>query len=64
MEAGAKAPIDRYSKNDLATVELLRRCLEYDTTTDENITTLAVYSNGDINLSQLLFEKNNWFVYG
>ena len=62
MEAGAKALIDRYSKNDLSTVELLRRYLEDDTTTDEDITTLAGYYNGDINLSQLLFERNNWFA--
>ena len=62
MEAGAKALIDRYSKNDLSTVELLRRCLEDDTMTDEDITTLAEYYNGDINLGQLLYEINNWFT--
>ena len=62
MEAGAKALIDRYSKNDLSTVELLRRCLEDDTMTDEDITTLAEYYNGDIDLGQLLFERNNWFT--
>ena len=62
MEAGAKALIDRHSKNDLSTVELLRRCLEDDTTTNEDITTLAEYYNGDIDLSQLLFERNNWFA--
>ena len=62
IEAGAKALIDRYSKNDLSIVELLRRCLEDETTTNEDITTLAEYYNGDIDLSQLVFERNNWFA--
>ena len=30
--------------------------------TDEDITTLAEYYNGDIDLGQLLFERNNWFT--
>ena len=40
MEAGEKALIDRYYKNHLSTVELSRRCLEDETITDEDITSL------------------------
>ena len=59
MEAGAKALIGRCSKNDLSILELLR---EDYTNTYEHITTLGENYNGDIDLSQLLFERNNLFA--
>ena len=54
METGAKALLNRYSKNDLNILELLHRSLEDDSMVD-------LYS-GDIKLDNLRFERNIWFA--
>ena len=62
METGAKALLDRYSKNDLDVVELLIRGLEDNCMADSELNTLAKFYTGEIKLDNLRFERNIWFA--
>ena len=62
METGAKALLDRYTKNDIEVVELLRKCLEDSCMADSELSTLAKFYAGEIELDNLRFERNIWFA--
>ena len=61
MNSGARALTERYSRQDLEMVELLRCALEDESMNEKNLTTLANFYEGDVSLDNLRFERNMWF---
>ena len=61
MNSGARALTERYSRQDLEMVELLRCAVEDESMNEKNLTTLANFYEGDVSLDNLRFERNMWF---
>ena len=61
MKIAAKSLLERFSKNDLTIVELLRKTLEEETITDLELKKIVEFYDSDIKLDCLIFERKNWF---
>ena len=61
MKIAAESLLNRYSKNDLTIVELLRRTLEEETIADLELNKIVEFYGCDTKLDCLLFERKNWF---
>ena len=62
MRVCAKALTDRYSANDLAIVELLRRSLEDFNVSDSDLLRLVKFYEADVQFEMLRQERHNWFA--
>ena len=61
MKTGSKALTERYSKQNLDIVELIRCTLEEENMTVVDLTRLVLFYDGDVHLDNLRFERNMWF---
>ena len=61
MKTGSRALTERYSKQNLDIVELIRCTLEEENMTVVDLTRLVLFYDGDVHLDNLRFERNMWF---
>ena len=61
METGSRALTERYSKQNLDIVELIRCILEEEKITVVDLTRLIFFYDGDVHLDNLRFERNMCF---
>ena len=61
METGSRVLTQRYSKQDLEKVDLVRSTLEEENMAHEDQTRLVRFYDGDVQLDNLRFEINMWF---